>query len=68
MTRLISTLLLVFFTFPVSAQQLKLEIIPLNHSTTDAVVPVIRPLLAPGGSVSGMNNQLIVKTSPANLV
>jgi len=68
MIRYITVLLLYLFSFPLTAQQLKLEIIPLNHSTTDTVVPVIRPLLAPGGSVSGMNNQLIVKTTPANLV
>jgi len=68
MIRYVTVLLLYLFSFPLYAQQLKLEIIPLNHSTTDTVVPVIRPLLAPGGSISGMNNQLIVKTTPDNLV
>ena len=68
MMRYVIVLLLYLFSLSLSAQQLKLEIIPLNHSTTDTVVPVIKPLLAPGGSVTGMNNQLIVKTTPANLV
>lgn len=47
--------------------QARMEIIPLKHRTLDQVVPVIEPLLEKGGSVSGMNNRLIVRTSPANL-
>ena len=44
-----------------------LEIIPLRHRTVDQVLPVLRPLLEPGGTLSGQSNQLIVRTSPANL-
>ncbi len=49
------------------SQQMQLEIIPLNHRTVDEVISVIRPLLPPGGSINGMNYQLIVKTTPSNL-
>ncbi|MEE8233124.1 MAG: hypothetical protein V3R41_00390, partial [Gammaproteobacteria bacterium] len=31
------------------------------------VVRIIRPLVTPGGTVTGMNNQLIIKTTPSNL-
>jgi Bacterial type II/III secretion system short domain len=44
-----------------------LEIIALRHRTADQVLPVLRPLLEPGGVLSGRSNQLIVRTSPRNL-
>jgi hypothetical protein len=44
-----------------------LEIIPLKHRTVDQVLPVLQPLLAPGGTLSGQSGQLIVRTSPQNL-
>ena len=60
-------LLLSISILPASAQQMKLEVVPLNNRTADQMIEVIRPLLVPGGSVSGMNNRLIIKTTPANL-
>jgi type II secretory pathway component GspD/PulD (secretin) len=47
------------------AQQ-ALEIIALKHRTVEQVLPALRPLLDPGGTVTGQGNQLIVRTSPAN--
>lgn len=44
-----------------------LEVITLRHRTAEQVIPVLRPLLEPGGALSGQYNQLIVRTSPANL-
>jgi type II secretory pathway component GspD/PulD (secretin) len=44
-----------------------LEIIPLHHRTVDQVLPVLQPLVEPGGVLTGQNNQLIVRTSPRNL-
>lgn len=44
-----------------------LEVIPLRHRTAEQVMPVLRPLLEPGGALSGQSNQLIVRTSPGNL-
>lgn len=44
-----------------------LEIIPLRHRTAEQVLPALRPLLEPGGVLSGTSNQLIVRTSPRNL-
>lgn len=49
------------------AEEMKLEIIPLQHRTVDDVVHIIRPLVTPGGTITGMNNQLIIKTTPSNL-
>jgi Bacterial type II/III secretion system short domain len=44
-----------------------LEIIALKYRTVDQVLPVLRPLLEPGGTLTGQQNQLIVRASPANL-
>jgi type II secretory pathway component GspD/PulD (secretin) len=50
-----------------SAAQYALEIIPLRHRTVEQVLPTLRPLVEPGGALTGQGNQLIVRTSPANL-
>ena len=44
-----------------------LEVITLRHRTVDQVLPVLRPLLVPGGALTGQYSQLIVRTTPANL-
>ena len=50
-----------------SAQQTVLEVIQLKYRRVDEVIPVLQPLVPPQGSVSGLNNQLIVRTTPQNL-
>jgi type II secretory pathway component GspD/PulD (secretin) len=44
-----------------------LEVITLRHRTAEQVIPVLQPLLEPGGALSGQSFQLFVRTSPANL-
>ncbi len=51
----------------IQAEEMILEIIPLQHRTTDDIVHILRPLVVPGGTITGMNNQLIIKTTPDNL-
>ncbi len=50
------------------AETMSMEIIPLQNRMVDDVIQIIRPLVTPGGTITGMNNQLIIKTTPANLV
>lgn len=59
--------LLLCLPLPVSAEEMVLEVIPLQQRTTAEVIQILRPLIAPGGTVTGMNNQLIIKTTPSNL-
>jgi hypothetical protein len=47
--------------------QASLEVIDLRHATAEQVLPVLRPLLEPGGVLTGQRNQLIVRTSARNL-
>ena len=59
--------LLVLFAPQAMAQATVLEVITLNYRTAEQVIPLIQPMLAREGSVSGMQNQLIVRTTPENL-
>ena len=49
------------------AQTTVLEVIPLRYRTAEQVIPIIQPMLAREGSVSGFQGQLVVRTTPANL-
>jgi type II secretory pathway component GspD/PulD (secretin) len=49
------------------AQQQVLEVITLGYRQADEVIPLLRPLLAPGGTLTGTSNRLIVRTTQANL-
>ncbi len=60
-------LLLLALVSPPAFAQGSLEVISLRHRTAEQVIPVLRPLLDPGGVLSGQYNQLIVRTSPGNL-
>jgi hypothetical protein len=61
-----TNLLLAIFVSTALAQG-SIEVIPLRHRTAEQVIPILRPLLEPGGALTGQYNQLIVRTSPANL-
>ena len=52
---------------PARAQQAVLEVITLKYRTVDQVIPVLQPLVAPPGTITGLNNQLVLRTTPANL-
>ncbi len=47
------------------AQQ-ELEIIPLRSQTVDQVLPTLLPLVEPGGTLTGMNDQLFLRASARN--
>jgi hypothetical protein len=49
------------------AQQTVLEVITLKYRNVEQVIPILQPLVAPGGTITGMNNRLILRTTPANL-
>lgn len=65
--RLLVLFLLVFSPFSANAQSGSVEVITLKYRTAEQVMPLLRPMLDKNGSMTGMQNQLIVRTSPANL-
>ena len=44
----------------------ELEVIQLQNRSVEEVLPVLRPLLEPGGTLTGMNDQLILRASDRN--
>ncbi|MEZ5614391.1 MAG: hypothetical protein R3E35_04165 [Rhodocyclaceae bacterium] len=67
MHRIVLTLacLLALLASSAYAQQ-QLEIISLKSRTADQVLPQLRPFVEPGGTLSGMNNQIFIRASDAN--
>jgi type II secretory pathway component GspD/PulD (secretin) len=64
-------LLAVIFTVvnstAVMAESMKIETIPMKNRQVEDVIPILKPLVAEGGTVTGINNKLIVKTTASNL-
>jgi type II secretory pathway component GspD/PulD (secretin) len=53
-------------TSPALAQT-TVEVIPLSYRSSEQVIPVIQPLLGRDSSVSGFQNQLVIRATPAEL-
>jgi len=58
---------LLVFAPRASAQATVLEVFTLKYRTAEQVIPLIQPMLRAGGSISGLQNQLIVRTTAGNL-
>lgn len=67
MRRFFVTFVLLFPALLFAQAQAQMEIISLRHRTVEQVLPILRPLVEPGGTLSGMSGQLIVRTSRRNL-
>ncbi|MBT0961363.1 secretin N-terminal domain-containing protein [Denitromonas iodatirespirans] len=52
---------------PAAHAALPLTIITLQHRSVDEVLPALRPLLSPGGQLSGINDKLLIRTDADNL-
>lgn len=65
MVRFILILCCLVLSLPALAQQ-ELEVISLRSKTVDQVLPVLQPMVEPGGALSGMNNQLFLRASRRN--
>lgn len=58
--------MLVVMHLPAQAKEV-IEVIPLKSQRVENIVPVIRPLLNKGSTVTGMRNQLILKVDESEL-
>jgi hypothetical protein len=43
------------------------EVIELKYRTADQIIPTLRPVLEPGGALSGMQSTLVIRASRANI-
>jgi len=64
---LVSLLWVALASIAAHAQNTVLEVIPLRYRMAQEIIPIIQPMLAREGSVSGFQGQLVVRTTPANL-
>lgn len=67
MSRILATLIFISLSLPAYSAEMVLHIMPLKYRFVDDVAPTLRALVAEGGTVTGMNNQLIIRTTPDNL-
>jgi len=66
--KILTALVTIFMlTANAAADNRELEIIQLKHRLPNEVLPVVRPLVEPGGTATSSNNQLIIKSSPGNI-
>tara|TARA_B100001142_G_scaffold305006_1_gene333590 strand:+ start:373 stop:1236 length:864 start_codon:yes stop_codon:yes gene_type:complete len=50
-----------------TAESMKIETITMQNRQVGDVIPILKPLVVKGGTVTGISNKLIVKTTPSNL-
>ncbi len=65
MKRLLLLSLLVYHCIALAADPM--EIIELKARPVEEVIPIIKPLVEPNGTVTGMNNQLIIRATPEQI-
>ena len=51
----------------VGAARADVEVLTLKYRNAEQVLPILRPLLEPGGAVSGMQNQIVLRASRRNI-
>lgn len=64
---LLCSCLVLVLPLPARPAELKLEVITLNYRNVEELIPVIKPFVGMDGTVTGMNNQLIIKATPEDL-
>jgi type II secretory pathway component GspD/PulD (secretin) len=52
---------------PVAGAQTTVEVVPLKYRKSEQVVPLLQPLLGRDSSVTGFQNQLVIRATPAEL-
>lgn len=57
----------IFLLLSLSAAAQPVEVINLHNRPADEMIPIIRPFLKPGDSLTGTGYQLIIRTDPQNL-
>lgn len=64
---LLAAMLHAWSVMPIHAAQNELKTITLKHRFADELLPMVQPLVGPGGTANGMNNLLIIRTTPERL-
>ena len=67
MKRFCSALALLAVSLVTRADLMVMEVVPLKHRLAADLLPTLRELVVEGGTVSGLSQQLVIRTTPANL-
>jgi type II secretory pathway component GspD/PulD (secretin) len=59
--------IMLMFSLSAQEQQTVLDVITLKYRSAEQVIPLLEPLLAPGATISGLQNRVILRTTPQNL-
>ncbi|RLJ20826.1 hypothetical protein DJ031_04770 [bacterium endosymbiont of Escarpia laminata] len=61
-------LIFILMFLPLQAQAESLEIFELKGRTPQEMIPLLKPFVGPEGTIEGMHNKLIIRTSPERMV
>ena len=67
MNRIACILALLTVSLLAHADLMIMEVVPLKHRLATDVLPTLRALVVEGGTVSALDQKLIIRTTPANL-
>ena len=67
MNRIAGMLVLLTFSLLAHADLMIMEVVPLKHRLATDVLPILSALVVEGGSVSALDQKLVIRTTPANL-
>jgi len=59
--------MLCFALVPVAGAQTTVELVPLKYRKSEQMIPVLQPLLGRDSSITGFQNQLVIRATPAEL-
>lgn len=59
--------LILALSFVATARADEVEVIQLNYRTAEQLIPTLRPLVEPGGALTGQRNMLVIRASRANI-
>jgi hypothetical protein len=65
--KLLSLLFALLFAVAGLARADEVEVIELRYRTADQIIPTLRPLVEPGGALTGMHSTLMIRASRANI-
>ncbi len=60
-------LIIILMFLPLQTQAESLEIFELKGRTPQEMIPLLKPFVGPEGTIEGMHNKLIIRTSPERL-
>lgn len=64
---LLASLLCCALLAPVARAQTTVEVVPLKYRKSEQVIPVLQPLLGRDSSISGFQNQLVIRATPTEM-